>query len=420
MKKSCKRDLEKNSMIVLCLTTFGSAINYFCQIIMGKYFSINNYGTVNTIFSLILILSVIGNTAFMLISKSLSKKKESNYKIYKYILRLVNISILVVLMASIVLYPVLNKILENNPLLSIMTIICVVTSVYPILYQGVYASIEDFLRLGLYTLIIPLVKLIGLASYCFMSIPESLELYTIIIFIIFGNVLSILIGKISSKKYYGTKKEKCLKFENIKYNYLNILITNSLLMFLMNIDILSLSYFFDSEIVGLYSSVLVFGKIVYYFVTAFVTVMLPMIAKNESDKKYAQKMLFQTLFYTAVLTIIVLIPLNILAKDILGLIFGNKYDSAVPYMFYSSLICLSYSLNVILVNYLVGTNRINFTKKLFIGGSFFLVLLLFLVNKNVYLLLATIALANLIIFVINLLKILKSTKEKSSNAKERN
>ncbi len=406
MKKIEGKELEKNSIIVLFLTMLGSAINYLCQIIMGNFFTIKNYGIVNTIFSLILIISVIGTTSFMLISKRLSKKKNENYKVYRYVLKLVNSSVLIITIILICLYPILNKMLGHNNITFILTLLCVMSSVYPILYQGVYASVGEFLKLGLFTLIIPLIKFVGIMILNFINLNNNIELYFVIVLIIFGNFISLLIGTASSRKYF-----KKMSVENnyinttVKVEYLNILIINSLLMFLMNVDVLSLSYFYDSKIVGLYSSVLVFGKIVYYFVSALVTVMLPMIAKNDDKKEYAYKILCQTLFYTTILTVILLIPLNVFAKEILNIIFGNKYDNAVSYMVYSSLICLSYSLNVILVNYLVGINKTDFTKLLFAIGIVILMICLLIFNDEQYISLIIIAIINFIIFIINFIKI---------------
>lgn len=225
--------------------------------------------------------------------------------------------------------------------------------------------------------------------------------------IILGNFISIFIGEFSSKKYFGNKKIEILKQNDLKQNYISILVTNSLLMFLMNADVLALGYFYNTEIVGLYSSVLIFGKIVYYFITAFVTVMLPLIAKNDR-KEDNKKVLYQTLFYTFVLTIIVLIPLNLFSNSILGLFFGNKYDGAVKYMIYASVVCLSYSLNVLLVNYLVGINQVAIIKKRFAIGVLMLIFILFLLKKNSCVMLLSIAVINFIIFLTNLIYITKS------------
>ena len=54
MKK--KNTLTKNGTIVFILTTFGSAINYLFQLLTGRYFSVENYGIINIIFSLTLIV----------------------------------------------------------------------------------------------------------------------------------------------------------------------------------------------------------------------------------------------------------------------------------------------------------------------------------------------------------------------------
>ncbi len=424
MKKTKKDDLTVNSTIVFILTTIGSGINYLCQILMGRLFSVENYGIINTIFSLTLIITVVGNTAFMLLSKSIAKKSKNRYAQYKYILKLVNISSVVICFLSVIMYPILNKLLGKDIITIILTVICLITSIYPILYQGVFGGVNKFAKLGLYTLIIPIIKVIGLLLVALLDIHGALELYFVIISIIFGNIIAIVIAMLASKKYLIKDSKKEIDNLKIRNEYLGILVVNCLLMFLMNLDVLSLNYFYDTNTVGLYSSVLVFGKMIYYFVTALVTVMLPMISKNEKNKEYATKMLYRTLIYTAILTIIVLIPTNIFAKNILQIIFGNKYNGAYQYMKYASIICLSYSLNMIVLNFLVGINKTKFIKNTFIVGILIAVILLIIFNNNQYISLLIIAGVNLVIFISNITNIyfreVRSNEQKGRKTVSRN
>lgn len=400
-----QKNFAKNSLIVFTLTTFGSALNYLCQILMGRFFSVSNYGIVNAIFSLTVIVSVIGSTASMILSKIISENRKSSPNLCYKILSVVNSICIVILLGSIILSPLFVHILNWNYLTVILAVISLVTSIYPIVYQGIFGGLGKFISLGLYTLIIPIIKILSLVLIILLNISGINEVYSILLAIIFGNIISLMVGYIITKIHIKETKKSVKKIRYIWQEYKNVFYANILIMFLMNIDILYLTFFYDSETIGLYSSVLVFGKMIYYFVTALVTVMLPLISKNKKDSKYVTKMLYKTLTYTIILTIIFLIPTNVFGKNILNLVFGSKYDSAIIYLKYASLISLSYSLNLILLNYLTGINKVKFLKKTLMIGSILAVIILTIMNNYKYISLITIFLINISIFIINLLTI---------------
>jgi len=407
MKHSNKSNntLAKNSLIVFILTTFGNALNYLCQILMGRFFSVSNYGIINTIFSLTVIISVIGSTASIILSKIISENKKRTSSLCYEILKIVNIVCTVLFIVSMVISPIILYILKWDYLVIVFAIISLITSIYPIVYQGIFGGLGKFVKLGLYTLIIPIIKIICLIIVALLNINGNLEIYSILLSIILGNVISLVVGYVITKKNIKGTNKNNNKIKNIWMEYKNIFYANILIMFLMNIDILYLTCFYDSKTIGLYSSVLVFGKMIYYFVTALVTVMLPMISKNKKDTNYVDSMLYKTLMYTVILTVVFLIPTNMFGKSILNIVFGSKYDPAIVYLKYASLISLSYSLNLILLNYFAGINKIKIMKKTLIIGSIFAVITLLIINKYKYISLITIFLINIIIFIINLIAI---------------
>lgn len=404
MKRSKKNNnaFAKNSLIVFALTTFGSMINYLCQILMGKFFSISNYGIINTIFSLTVIISVIGTTASMILSKTISENRKNSSSISLTVLKIVNIVCLILFISSMIASPFLTNVLDWDYIVIVLAIISLITSIYPIVYQGIFGGIGKFVSLGIYTLIIPFIKILCMILIIIFNITGVLEIHLTLLSIIFGNFLSYVIGYLITKKNLDNTKIEIKRTKHIWYEYKDIFYANILTMFLMNIDILYLSFYYDSETIGLYSSVLIFGKMIYYFVTALVTVMLPLVSKNKNDSKYVDKMLYKTLTYTLILTTLFLIPTNIFGKEILNIVFGSKYDPAIVYIKYASLISLSYSLNLIILNYLVGINKINIMKKTLIFGSIFAVIILFVINRYKYISLLTIFLINITIFIVNI------------------
>lgn len=399
MKGSKSTGLAKNSIIVFGLTTFGSVLNYLCQILMGRFLSVSNYGFINTVFSLTLLFSVIGSTGSMILSKTISEGKVNiSYKL----LKLINILFLIFTLLIFVCYPYFFS--KIDFILYILAALCITSSIYPIVFQGLYGGLGKFLPLGLYTLIVPIIKIIAIIFLLLFKTKYSLNL--VLISIILGNVLSIIVGYIVLYKNINKLNQDDLK-KNI-YEYSTIFFTNIFLMFLMNIDVLFLSVFYNKTTTGYYSSVLVFGKMIYYFVTALVTVLLPIISKNNTNKNYVKNLLFRSLLLTFILSVICLIPINLFGKTFLNILFGTKYDNAVQYIKYASLISLSYSLNMIILNYLVGINKAKFMQKLLTYGTIILVILLGILNNHLKLCLLWISLINFAIFIISIIYIKKN------------
>lgn len=392
-----KGNLEINSFIVLFLTTIGSGINYICQILMGRIFSIENYGIVNTIFSMILITTVVGNTACMLLSKYLSKKGLNGKDIYNRIIKFVLLTSLVIVIMYALLYPVFIKMLDNNPIIYLLSIVCLITSIFPILYQGVFGGLGHFIYLGLYTLIVPVSKILSVIIACLMHTNGSVSIYTVISSIILGNVIALIIGMDYSKKKIHDSKG--IEKVDIKSEYYNIMLINIIIMYLMNLDVLYFSYCHNSKDVGLYSSVLMFGKIIYYFVTAIVTVMLPSISRFD-DITSSKKMLKKSILYTLILTILFIIPVNIFSNQMIKLIYGVKYLDASMYVKYACLISISYSLNIIILNFLIGLNRIKILKYSLIIGAILSTIIIG-INSNYKFVLLGIFVVNIIIFIVN-------------------
>lgn len=404
-----KDNLTKNSIIIFVLTTMGSAINYLCQICMGRFFSISNYGVINTIFSLTLIVSVIGNTSSMIVSKLISENIKKNSNIVYNILNIVHKTCIYSLIILLMMTPLINYILKWNYIIIILAVITLITSIYPIVYQGIFGGLNKFIKLGLYTLINPIFKVISLIIIILMNFDGYLEIYITLIFIIIGNIISLIIGEAIVKNNLHNKIKK-IDLNKILNEYGDIFITNILIMILINIDILYLSIYSSSTVIGLYSSVLIFGKMIYYFVTALVTVMLPLVSKNKNNNAYVKKMLYKTIIYTFLLTLIFLVPINIFGNEFLNIFFGSKYINAIEYMKYASMISVSYSLNLIVLNYIVGINKLKFMKKSLIISTISLTVLLNIFNKFMKSCFIIITITNFLIFIVNIVYIKNDDK----------
>ena len=66
-----KKDTQllRASTILFVLNITASALNYLCQLVLARVLSVESYGTVNTIFSFMMIVAVPGTTLTMVVAK---------------------------------------------------------------------------------------------------------------------------------------------------------------------------------------------------------------------------------------------------------------------------------------------------------------------------------------------------------------
>lgn len=411
--------LEKNGLIVLILTTLSSAINYLSQILMGRFLDISSYGIINSVFSIMLITGVIGTTLSMISSKVVAEnlalgRAKKNEMYINALAGWLALGCLLVLFISLIVFFVLNRFfLEQNMTVAIFTVLVVVTSLIPPFFQGTLGGLQEFVILGLYTLVIPIIKMLGVIGLKVLEYVGNKGVCVVFASIILGNVLATILGIILlyNKKieFHISEMARQVRKNKIEKYYLDSFVVNIFMMILMNVDVLYLKLVVGSDEAGLYSSGLMFGRVIYYCVTALVSVLLPMVAFNSSENgKNSLAMLNKTLGFTLGLTIIFLIPVNIFAESLLGLIFGNKYSLAVPYIKYASFISVSTSLNMILMNYMLGIEKVSFFKKTLVGGFIVFLLMLLITSNRQYVTLFLLGGIGFLIFMINYVYCMKS------------
>ncbi len=407
------KDFGKNSFIVLALTTFGSAVNYLCQILMGRALEVSEFGTINSIFSIMSITGVAGTTAGMLISKFLAEKlaDQGEQEIRQYIVsvtRKLFVGGFLLVFIGAVLCVALNPILHvEDILLVLLTMVTVIVSLFPPYFQGVFGGLQKFFHLGIYTILVPVIKLLGVGSLFFVKDVNSV--YYVVISVIIANLIAIAAGIIQTDVFIDgrilafTRKISDSKFR-VDRQFWEPFAVNICMMFMMNIDILYLKVYCGSEHAGYYSSAVLFGRIIYYCVTALGSVLLPMVSYANRSKESTWKMLKQTLLFTSVISVILLVPVNLFGSSILSLIYGSQYADAAGFLKYASLISVSISLNTILENYILGAGKLNFFLKGLCAGSAAVIVFVFIFKDNYALMLFTIGLIQFAIFIVNFLK----------------
>ena len=357
-----KKDTQllRASTILFVLNITASALNYLCQLVLARVLSVESYGTVNTIFSFMMIVAVPGTTLTMVVAKyyasGCGKEGKRQYLVKQ--LKVVLILTVVVFFLLCIGKNFWGKILSiNDTFVLMMAFILAALGFFQSLYSGVFSGNKRFILVGIYSMFIPLYKLVAVGGAYISTQNDNYRLYMVLLIMLGGVIVTALYGQYESKKIvkkYGTElgKERLYSFEDLK-----TLILNISLMLYMNIDLLSVRYLGNETESGLYSSALLFGRIIYYFATTLGTILLPSVADMSIDEKGRRKTLNRALSSMIIFALICMLPINIFKNFFIGILYGADYLPAAKYVIYVSIISISLSVCTIMVNYVVGIAR---------------------------------------------------------------
>ncbi|MBU2996686.1 oligosaccharide flippase family protein [Cellulophaga baltica] len=146
-----------------------------------------------------------------------------------------------------------------------------------------------------------------------------------------GIVISFFFGLIPSdiKDLDLTSKERLLP-ENTKrvnkfmiltvcYEFTQIIINNS--------DILLVKHYFDPLEAGLYASLALIGRVVYFVAWMFVMLLLPTVVQKQKDGEATAPTLFKYVGYIALLSTVIILACYIMPEFIINIMFGKAYIS---------------------------------------------------------------------------------------------
>lgn len=106
------------------------------------------------------------------------------------------------------------------------------------------------------------------------------------------------------------------------YELTQIIINNS--------DILLVKHFFDAYQAGLYASLALIGRIVYFIAWMFVMLLLPTVVQLKKEGKETAPILFKYVGYIAVIATVIIIGCALFPETAITLLFGDRYLAIAP------------------------------------------------------------------------------------------
>lgn len=355
-------DFKKNSLVMIVLTTLASGINYLCQIIMGHVMSLESFGVMNSLFSVILVLSVPGTSVNMLTAKQIAERSEEEAAAASVSASMCRLCGLIgIILGVIVLLTcgITSTVMDTSILMILLTGAVVIVSLFPYIISGILAGKRAFLAAGLFSLIVPSFKMGGVGAAALLP-GEAEKQVAVLGFMLLGNLVAIVLCR---RVLWGNGATASRNTEPggrravMDQVALLVMLANFAYLLFANADILLVKLCLGSEPAGMYSAVMMFGRIIFYFTTALVAVLLPYVSLEKSTGGSPSRVFRNSLLMTLAVSALCMIPVNVFPEFFIKLLYGEKYLAAAVYMPLSCGVSVLVSLVNLELNYFIGMGR---------------------------------------------------------------
>jgi len=133
------------------------------------------------------------------------------------------------------------------------------------------------------------------------------------------------------------------------YEMTQIIINNS--------DVILVKHYFDSHDAGLYASLALIGRVVYFVAWMFVMLLLPKVIQLKKDGKETQPILMKYVAYITVLSTVIVLATFLFPELVVKLMFGDEYLSIAFLLWKYALATSIFAIANIFAYYFLSINQ---------------------------------------------------------------
>lgn len=354
----------KNSSILFAGTMLGSVLNYIFHLVIGRLVSIEIYGEIESITSLINIISVPAMTLMMITMKysagtKAEDDKEGCYKIIKYLSKKVLFYGLPIFVFTLVVTPIISDFLKiESSIPFIMVWLFMFLSFFYSINQGALQGWQKFMAVswvGVWGAFIKLVIGVGLVWAGF-GLNGAIGGFAL------GAVASYIASVITLK--FIIKKEHCkftsvdrVTFQSIKKYVLPVFIGNLAINILGNADMVLAKHNLDSLAAGQYGALTIVSKIIFFATGVIATVLFSMSAENSHKKNNTIIIFRNAAYFMLFVSISAVIIYFAFPNLVFGMLFGSKYFAVSSYLGWFAVMVTLFSFVNLIFQYLLSIHE---------------------------------------------------------------
>jgi O-antigen/teichoic acid export membrane protein len=367
-----KDKLFKGGSTILFASLVGSIANYFFQFFMSRKLSVEDFGIMNTLFSLFVITGIPGAVILVVMAKYTSKHKaleqESElHHFYLIALKLVALGAAILFSIYVIFSTHISDYLkiDSNILVIILAGMLFITFLKTV-NLGIIQGLQMFGLLGAVGALGGILRLLFGIGFIYMG----LKLIGAICAPLVAGFIVLIITYYPLRSFFKRDHIKTVllnRKEILSYS-VPVLLSAMCLMVFSNIDIILIKHYFTPDEAGQYAAGAILGRIIFQFPGAIVIAFFPIVAEAHTLNKNVMPLLSKGLIFTAILSGVGTILYMVIPEFIVSSLFGSKFIQTAPLLKLFGFAMLPMALLNILINFNLARHRTNFVYTLVIGS----------------------------------------------------
>jgi len=353
----------KTSILFLVAVMISNIINYLFQITMGRMLTVEKYGEMNSLMSIVMLLTILFTPISYYLARHTAQflalgKKDEIRGLFKYTYTRFGVFIYLFVIILLFLSPVIGNYIHVETYEVFLVLVFGGISIAYFFNNGFAQGLHKFRLLSLFIIMLSVFKYIFSIVFVYHKSSVNSVLYALILSGIIVGIFSSLLLKADMKRWRILKYS--LKREEIKNYLLPMIISSFFFGALTQLDVVLVKHFFSSYEAGIYASAAIISKAVLYLPIAIVMSLFPIVAVENTKKKDTLHILIKALIINTIIAGCGVLLLVLFPNYIIKLLFGIKYINAVGIVGFFSIIMFIMGIISILMNYFLALGEVRF------------------------------------------------------------
>jgi len=331
--------------------------NYAYNLFLGRILGPEQFADAAVLITFLLVLSFIAMT-FQLVTAKFSALFETNVftnfisKIYKNAL-----TIGIILGILIIVFAPQLQILFKTSTSSMFVIFGIGVPLYFLMSvnRGVFQGKSKFKSLSITYQSEMLSRLLITLGLIILFKVQSSILISLGILISFG--FGLLPFKLKRIRFKKTQVISLVKKKQVQHFFIITAFYELTQIIINNSDILLVKHYFEAYEAGLYASLALIGRIVYFVAWMFVMLLLPTVVKLKKEGRSTAPILFKYISYIAIIAFAIVLGCLLFPEIMISMLFGNSYLEIAPLLWKYALATSLFAISNIFAYYYLSLDK---------------------------------------------------------------
>jgi len=352
-------DMTRHGTIMVAFGLTAGLLNYGFNVTMAIMLTPAQFGTLSSLLSLLVILSIFSSavntsiTKFASMFKAQGRLDKISYLWRSYLKRTLLIGLAGFLFLS-ALSPLISNFLniDNNWYLVILFFSLILVFSLPV-NHGILRGLQRFVPLGSSNVLVAFLKLTlcALLVYLGLGVYGGLSGFVIAELVVFAVTIFFL----RDLTRVGSEKVNIRGFHS--YTALAVLAIAAFTI-LTYVDVILVKHYFGPELAGNYSAIATLGKVALIAPGGIVVAMFPKTSELFESNSAHHPVLLKAILLTVLLAGGVVIIYWLFPQYITNFLFRGKYPLVTPYLLKYSGAMFFFAISFLLMNYSLSLNRV--------------------------------------------------------------